>query len=143
MWRGAPPPIVFLIAFVGLGPPVGGLVAFLLMPFGGDIGPDKPSDVATIMAWGAYIVGLLPALVTGVTARLMWGLRTPPLPYVVVCCGVGGAAAAAMVVPLLALGTVDPEHEAAKLAVFMATCGAAAALLPALVTLPAAVPREG
>lgn len=137
MWRTRPPALLIFALFVGLGPLVGALVAYLLMPAEARTGPDDPAEVATIMLWGGYVVGLPPALATTTGAILAWLTRPGPVVYVLVCVAIGAAAAAAMVAPLVGLGTLESTREVRELVVYMATCGAAAALLPALATTPA------
>jgi hypothetical protein len=136
MWRTRPPTLLLFALFVGLGPLMGALVAYLLMPAEARTGPDPPEEVATIMVWGAYVIGLAPALATGIAATLAWLTRQGPVAYLLICCSVGAASAAAMVVPLVALGTLAAAGEVRGLTIYMATCGAVAALLPALATLP-------
>lgn len=142
MWPSRPPTLLLFALFVGLGPLVGALVAYLLMPAEARAGADPPEEVATIMLWGAYIVGLAPALATMIAATLAWLARRGPLVYLLVCIVVGAASAAAMVAPLVALGTLESDREIRGLLGYMATCGAVAALLPALASLPARAIRE-
>ncbi|HEY0651379.1 hypothetical protein [Phenylobacterium sp.] len=136
MWRTRPPTLLLFALFVGLGPLVGALAAYLQMPAEARTGTDDPREVASIMLWGAYVVGLAPALATGIAATLAWLTRRGPVAYVLICCIVGATSAAAMVVPLVALGTLESTGEIRGLTIYMATCGAVAALPPALATLP-------
>ena len=137
MWRTRPPALLLFALFVGLGPLVGALVAYLLMPAEARTGPDDPAEVASIMLWGAYVVGLPPALATTIAAAAAWLTRRGPVVYLLVCVVIGAAAAAAMVAPLASLGTLESTREVRELVAYMATCGAVAALLPALASLPA------
>lgn len=137
MWRTRPPILLLFALFVGVGPLVGALVAYLQMPGEARTGPDDPGEVASIMLWGAYVVGLAPALATTTAAILAWLTRRGPVVYLLVCVVIGAAAAAAMVAPLVSLGTLESTREVRELIVYMATCGAVAALLPALATMPA------
>lgn len=142
MWRRPPPPFLVFACFVCLGPPVGGLIAFLLMPLDEGIGNDAPADIVTLILWGAYIIGLLPALATAAAATLLWWRRTGPVPYLVICCAIGGVCAVGSIIPLVLLGTLETQTEVRQLAVYMAACGFGAALLPALATLPGAAIRD-
>jgi len=142
MWRGPPPVFVFFACFVGLGPAVGGLIAYLLVARDAGPGPDSPADVASIVLWGAYVIGLLPALLTGTVAALTWRAHVGRLGYLAVCCGAGMICSAAMVIPLVQLGTLESDRELRELLVFMAACGAGAALAPALATLPSGSVRQ-
>jgi hypothetical protein len=142
MWRRSPPPLFIFACFVGLGPPVGGLIAFLLMPLDEGVGNDAPADIVTLMLWGAYIIGLLPALDTAAAATLLWWRRAGPVPYLAICCAVGGVCAAASIILLVLLGTLETQTEVRQLTVYMAACGLGAALLPALATLPGAEIRD-
>lgn len=140
MWRSRPPALLLFVLFVGLGSLVGALAAYLQMPAEVRTGPEPPEEVATIMLWGAYVIGLAPALATATAAILAWLTRRGPLTYLLVCVTVGAASAAAMVGPLVALGTLESLREIRGLLGYMATCGAVAAILPALASLPAPRP---
>jgi hypothetical protein len=140
MWRKPPPLLWFFFAFVGLGPPVGGALAYVLMSDEAGPGPDHVSDIVQIMLWGAYLAGFLPALLTGALAAYVWRRGFGPLSYVATCCALGAVSA-----PLIAALMLGPEGTASsdeliRLGVALAACGGAAGFLPALATLPARAP---
>lgn len=137
MWRKRPPFLWFVLGFGGLGPLGGGLIAALLFPIERGLGPDRPETVAAILLWGAYLVGLAPALLTAVLSAVLWRRMPGPLAYLALTIVVGTAVATGVVATVaVASGSVRPQEVASFLA-FMAACGAGGAVLPAMVTLPA------